>query len=193
MRTLQHLERFLVFSVDPARAPLLTTDHLQGPWALLHFPVDLSQTLTSYMGKELSDLVSRVSSTHGAAISLALPLQVSVASPLFNALLPFSLHLPEAHLLNLLAVKDGMFKCLRKPTENCLQSQCFMCQDKVSHSWQTTKGGQSPNRLNWDPIHHGLIENVKTSRNWLTPKAGAPALWPHTCPYRGWPYWIQSS
>ena len=59
MKTMQHMERLLIYSTALAMVPLLATDHLQRLWAVLHFYEGLSQILIPSREKICSDLVSR--------------------------------------------------------------------------------------------------------------------------------------
>lgn len=112
---MQHLERLLVYFTAPAKAPLLAKDHLQEPWVLLYFSVGHSQIHISYIyrGKVRPDLVSRESGTHMAALSL--PSLIGVcAQSCPQSTSPFSLCLPEAHSLYLMAAILVISVCYSK-------------------------------------------------------------------------------
>lgn len=96
MKSLQHLERFLIYFAVHGRFPQLATDHLQGLWALLDFPITSSHLLyRKYM------FWSGLQSTqHLWCNLLSCPSLIGTyAQPSSQSTSPFSLCIPKAHSL----------------------------------------------------------------------------------------------
>lgn len=187
------MERLLVHSTAPATVLFLATDHLQGTLSFAAFPCGPITDSHPLQGKKY----------------------VLTWSPEYPAFMrqPSLLPFPHRYLwLNLSSIHfscfsvdsrstfiklSRMFKCYGNLHRYAVKANdlCIKTELAIAERQQRR---QSPNRSRWVPTYHKLPENIKARKNWLDhgsddPQAGAPALWPHTCPCRGWLHSAQSS